>query len=402
MEVQSNADLDTGFVPTTNEIKVVLNKAEFKNAIAVLSPSTKKKEGMITSCLLFDVKDGTVTIRASDRMVYTCVTLDAETGVVMAQGEGKLTLEVTRLTQWINNVSDDDVVMTLSEGDLVTMSCGSVESPFPSRNPELFTSNAIFESQFEKASVLFETDVNTLMQSLDFVKNFVSSKDDNNDPTRALQTVALRDGKFYGTDSKLISVFLDSSLGSDLKIGQEQISQVLSFLKRQSEVAPIEVLSSKDMTFLKVSEASWFGFTQPKADLPDLSKVPTTLEESFILEVEKNDLRSALGVLKATADANETRVEATLQEDESYCLLNFSMTSLKQDHPASVDIKVGVTSSPEEDLKFRFDVNSLAQVLSAFEGTISLALETNSNYLKFYQRQETGAEKVCIMSLQYA
>jgi hypothetical protein len=380
-------------------VKITLTKDALKDALAILAPSTKKKEGLITACLLFDVKPDFVTIRASDRFVYTSHTISSTEGLVLVEGEGSFTLEVSRLSQWVNNVGDDDILMNAYDSS-VLLSCGKVESPFSSQDPTLFTSHTIFETQLEASTSLFQIDVGTIIEALSFVKTFVSTKDDNNDPSRRFQTTALRDGLFLGTDSKLIAIYKDPTLGDGLKIGQDQISQVLSYLKRQNDAAPLEVKSTEKFFFLKISEESWFGFVKPQADLPDLSDLPTELSEDTIFDADKASLKSALAVLQATAEETDTEVHAKVSGQGDNAVLVLSMKSLKKDQ-ASVDLPVKVSKMAPEGEEFSFNSGAFGQVIGAYDGEISLAFNTEKSFLKFYQRLDTGASKVCLMSLSY-
>jgi len=381
-------------------MELIVEKDALKAALSTLSPSTKNKEGMITACLLFEVSGGVLTLRASDRLVYTSLQLGEDDGIVKAEGTARFTIEEARFSQWVSNVMEDEVRF-VQDGQSVQVSCGSFSSPFPSQDPDLFTANAVFEKQYQDAETLFTTDANSLMEAISFVKRFVSTKDDHNDPRGEFQTTELHDGTFYATNAHLIGFLLDASLQGTLRIGQEQLGQVEAFLKRQSDVAPVEVLEGESLSFLKVTDEIWFGFVKPKAELPmsQISKLPTDLGEDEHFEVEQSALKAAIGALKATAEETETRITATLSGEAENGILTLQMRSVKKNKPAQVDLRVNRVTGTDETQTFSFGIGGFKQTLAAFDGTITLAYTDKSGYLKFHQVQETGSTKVVIMSL---
>lgn len=381
-------------------MELVVEKDALKAALSTLSPSTKNKEGMITACLLFEVDNDVLTLRASDRLVYTSLQLGAGDGVVKAEGTARFTIEEARFSQWVSNVMEDEVRF-VQDGQSVQVSCGSFSSPFPSQDPDLFTANAVFEKQYREAESLFVTDATSLLQAIGFVKRFVSTKDDHNDPRGEFQTTELHDGVFYATNAHLIGFFLDSSLQGTLRIGQEQLSQVEAFLKRQSEVAAVEVLEGESLSFLKVTDEIWFGFVKPKAQLPmhQIEKLPTGLGEDEQWEVEQSALKAAVGALKATAEETETRITASLSGEGENGILTLHMRSVKKNKPAQVDLRVNRIAGSGDTVTFSFGIGGFKQTLAAFDSTITLSHTENCGYLKFHQVQETGSTKVVIMSL---
>ena len=109
----------------------------------------------------------------------------------------------------------------------------------------------------------------------------------------------------------MIGFYMDSALDGVLRIGQEQLSQVESFLKRQDSDAPVEVLKGDKLSFLKINDKVWFGFIQPKAQLPmdQLKNIPKDLNEGEIFEVEPSALKAAIGALKATAEDQDSKLK---------------------------------------------------------------------------------------------
>lgn len=381
-------------------MELVVQKDALKAALNTLSPSTKNKEGMITACLLFEVSDDMLTLRASDRLVYTSLQLRESEGIIKAEGTAFFTLEEARFSQWVSNVMEDEVRF-VQDGNSVQVSCGSFSSPFPSQDPDLFTANAVFEKQYREATSLFTSDATSMLQAIGFVKRFVSTKDDHNDPRGEFQTTELHDGKFYATNAHLIGFFLDSSLQGTLRIGQEQLSQVESFLKRQSDVAPVEVLEGESLSFLRITDEIWFGFVKPKAELPmhQIEKLPTDLMETEQWEVEQSALKAAIGALKATAEETETRITASLNGEGSDGILTLQMRSVKKNKPAQVDLRVNRIAGSDGEITFSFGIGGFKQTLAAFDSTVTLAHTEQCGYLKFHQVQETGSTKVVIMSL---
>lgn len=381
-------------------MKLVVQKDALKHALNTLSPSTKKKEGMITSCLLFEVNDDKLTLRASDRLVYTCLELGEDDGIILAEGTAKFTVEEARFSQWVSNVLEDEVTF-VQDGQSVQVSCGSFSSPFPSQDPDLFTANAVFEKQYSEAEEVLISDVTAMLEAIGFAKRFVATKDDHNDPKGEFQTTELHDGVFYSTNAQLIGFFKDPALQGILRIGQEQLGQVESFLKRQSDVAPVSVLKGESLSFLKVSEDIWFGFVQPKTELPmaQISQLPTGLDEKEQWEVNQKTLKAAVGALLATAEEGETKITATLQGQGENALLTLQMRSVKRNKPAQVELSVHRIAEDVSEVTFAFDYNNLKQILNAFDETITLSHTENCGYLKFHQIQPTGATKVVIMSL---
>jgi len=381
-------------------MRLVVTKDALKDAINTLAPSTKNKEGMITSCLLFEVGEGVLTLRASDRLVYTSLQMGAEEGVLAAEGEAKFTLEEARFSQWVSNVMDDEVTF-VQDGQSVQVSCGSFSSPFPSQDPDLFTASTVFEKQYYEATPVVSTDVSSLMSAIGFVRRFVSTKDDHNDPRGEFQTTELHDGTFYATNSQLIGFFIDPSLEGTLRIGQEQLSQVESFLKRQSEMAPIEVLETDSLSFLRVNAEVWFSFVKPKAELPmtQIATLPTGLNEEVQWEVEQSALKAAVGALRATAEETESTITATLSGEGEHAVLALQMRSVKRNKPAQVDLRVSRQTPTEGEVTFSFNIAGFKSTLAAFDGKVTLAHTENCGYLKFHQGQDTGSTKVVIMSL---
>lgn len=381
-----------------------IEREALKNAINTLSSSTKKKAGMITSCLLFEVKPGRLTIRASDRLVYTSLDLTLDQGLLEATPDGTgvtlFTLEEARFSQWMSNVSDEVVTLVL-EDHCVQASCGSFTSPFNSQDADLFTANAVFESQFEASEVLFITDVSSLLSALSFSKKFVSTKEDYNDPNGDFKTTELHNGTFYSTNAHLFGAYLDPSLEGVLKIGQEQLNQVEAFLKRQEESDAVEVRQSENLSFLKISDDVWFGFVQPTVSLPieRMSQLPTELEERHLWVVDKKELKAALGALQATAEETETLIQGTLEGSGELSTLTLCMRTMKRNKPAQVELVVNRTSEHDEGVAFSFDVSTFKPTLNAFEGELTMAFTEDNGYLKFHQEQDTGTTKVVIMSL---
>lgn len=382
-------------------MELVVEKSALKDAISLLAPSTKKKEGMITSCLLFEVEEGLLKMTASDRLVYTQTLLDENGGLVRAEGKARFTIEEARLSQWIGNVLGDEIQFA-QEGNSITLSCGTFESPFTSQDPDRFTANAIYVKQFRDSELLFTTEVVTLLDALSFVKPFVSTREENNDPNGRLKVAQLRDKTLLGTDSRLLAIYDEPSLGDGFKVGHEQLGQVLSFLKRQNEGAPLEVRETDNIFFLKITDDNWFGFAKPSQDLPNMSSLPTDLIEPDVWEVDKSSLRSALGALQATAEATDVHLTTKLSGEGDNAILSMSMRAAKRDIPAHVDLRVNRTKSTDQDLEFICDINALTQVLGAYDGTVTIAYDTNSAYLKFHQKQDTGASKICLMTLRLA
>lgn len=379
-------------------MKLAIEKEALKDALKVLSSSTKKQPGAITSFVLFKVEDETLTLKASDNFVYTNLVITDEDGLLELSGEGVFTLEEARLSKWISNVIDDRIDIEL-DGKEVTLRCGSFESPFPCMPPDNFPSK-IFDASYMSAEELSTVEAGVLLDALSFIKGFPASSNSNSDPTGKFQVAQIRGDELQGTDSRMLGIYKSAKLGSEFKIGCEQIGPALAYLKKQSEKAPIRVLQADTFYFFELNEDSYFGFNRPRVDLPRLSNVPTDQIEADVWDIEKSNLKQAIGALRATADPEDNRLRIMITGAGEDARVTLEKRAAMGEKSATVSFGCNRTKSTGQDLAIEASDEFVEKAISSYGETISVAFNNADKYLKFREETEAGDLKVCLMTLR--
>lgn len=379
-------------------VKLIVDKKILRDSVKMLTSSVKAQPGAITSSVLFSVNNNTLTLKASDNFVFTSLELTQDNGLDKVDGTGEFTVDHKNLTKWLANVAENVVEINHDGNSDVFMTCGSVESPFPSKDPSTFPSQA-FEKAFSASENSMQVNVATITDALTFIRDFVSTSTTNADPAGNFTISECQNSFFVGTDTKTLGLYKHDSLTADLKISHSQISAAISYLKQLSPEDSVTVKKTDNFTFIQGTDSSYFGFTKPRQELPSPNGIEFALGENEVMEVNRDELKQAIGALLATADPNDPVLLVKVQGSGEEANIVLVMKTYKGSKPATVSIPCTRVKENIGMLEFTASHELLTKALSSYSDTFSLAYCPQHNYLKLYEVDEHDGIKMSLLSL---
>jgi hypothetical protein len=380
-------------------VKIIVNKKALRAGIKLLSSSTKQQPGVITSSILFQVSENTLTLKASDNFVYTNLVLGPENGLEKCEGEGSFTVEFKNLNKWISNVVDDNVEIETQDDSLeVLFKCGSFESPFMSKDPNNFPSKA-FDSARADVSHLTELPNGKLIESLSFVRDFISPTITTTDPTGNFTIAEVRNDNVVATDTITLAYYKHPSLNVPFTIGYDQVTSLLAYLKQQNQDSVVKYSETESFVFLEAEDSSYFGFTKPRQSLPSMDNIPFGLIEDEVFEIETDFLKQAIGALLATANSDDPVVFLTLGGEGGNSSLQLKMKTSAGKNHATVALDCARLKQSSPVLEFAAPHDRILKALASYGDVVKVAFQAGS-YLKFYEDTSDGAVKTCLLTVR--
>lgn len=382
--------------------KLTINKDALLEAMSLTNLATKKGTGIISSSTLFELDDDGVVLKASDRRVLASIKIpEGPEGLIDKDSSGSaFTIESHRLSKWAENVFGDEIELLVDDNkQTVHATCGDAEAYFRSLDPASFPD---FATQYNDAEHVLTCKVSDFAEPLDFVKKFVAGAASVSDKLKVAQ---LRGTRFFGTNSRILSIYQSAVLDSEIKVGKEEINRVLSFFKAQDPESEVDVLESDNLFFLQTEDGSLFGFTKPFGDLPELQSIPNKLDEPEIWTLNKSQISHSIAALSASASEDDYVLNVSIPATERVSAnptMTLSMRDAQDKHDAKMDVGFVVDrNETDEDLSFSINYEYLTDALSLYSGSeVTAAFDAESKYIKFYEETENGDLKICLITLR--
>jgi DNA polymerase III sliding clamp (beta) subunit (PCNA family) len=362
-----------------------------------ISLAVKSDIGLITSSALFEVTEDQLIVRGSDRHVMSKLAIPEDGDDLTLEGEGYFTSEVSRLTQWTDNVFGDTVEMSYEDGEEdVEMVCGKADAHFRTLGRASFPS---FDKQLEDAESTFTSPARNLIQSMTFVKPFVGESSGSGDPADQFNVAKFQGNSVLGTNTMVLAVYESEHLDSDMRIGKQEMSKVTSFLKKFQGDEQIEVLESSDIYFFKTENGSVFGFTKPISEFPQTSQMPTALVEDEVWTFNRNEMKHSIKALTATADPDDEVLNITVSGTGDDCSMSLSMKDALEKHDSTIEISCNRDSERSDDRDFKINHEFLLESLNLYSGSEVKSAFTDK-YFKLYGKDDEGDVQVCLITLR--
>lgn len=378
-------------------VQIDLDREFLDNILDVIDLAVDNDRGLMSSSALFEADDDQLVVKGTDRNTMSRVAISSDRPEVDIDGEGTFSIEMERLDQWVGNVLEETVTLTYEGGDSnsVRMECGSAEGFFRSLDPDTFSS---FMDKFYESEEDFTCPVEDLLNAFEFVKPFVNSSSTSN-PNDQYNVSEFTGSTLMGTDSKVFSVYESQTINSDLRIGGEELKDVVRFLKKIDKSGDVTVYEGEDVYFLK-QEDYIFGYTGPVAKFPDTDGVPIDLMEDEVWNINCDKLNRSIKALTATADYDDRSLNVYARGSGEDAKIELKMKDALEQHDSRVEFDIDrERQGPSEEVDFSINYEYLQDALDLYsQDDVKLAYA--GQYLKLHQELDNGDKQVCMCTLQ--
>jgi hypothetical protein len=389
-------------------MKIKVDREGLRKALNIAALAVAKDAGTLPSCVIFrpGATDREIGLSASDGVFLTYVPLGVET----VQGRTPFGVEAKRLQAWLGHIVGDDVTLEVLDGNLKA-TCAKAEAFFVA-----FDVSGVpdFKAKMSQASeFIVEGPAKPFIEGLKFVRPSIGTETSNNQRANQLQVAEFADGRFFASDSLILSLFdlashdaYEIAPGVILKMGRDELPRLVKFIGLTC-VDTFRAEKTSTFYYVKADDGSIFGYAIPQYSMQSV-ELTSEVTEPEVWELSVETLRQAMGALKASSAEgnNEVRVLAgplTVDEDTEVALSMANVTGRK-DCTVSLPILCKVPSELGST-EFVLHPEKLLAVLSQFDReVIQVGIQAQGRgvkYMKIVQAvQEISATRTAIVLLK--
>lgn len=373
-------------------MSIEIQRSLLEKELDVLELSSDAEGGRTSQVLVEYDEDEGITLKTTNMRLMTKTHIEPDNEEIELDGSDEFMLNVSKLQQWVKNSLDDSVTLEKESDSEVKVVSSKGEGYFQSLDPSQFPS---FLQKLEDSDSKFKCRVDDPLSSLSFVEYFARDSSGSS----KYQLAEFDDDSVMGSNGQVITIYeSDSISNSSMKVGADELKDVIRFFKKKDKDKEIEFLDSKDTSFVRVEDGTVFGYTKPVDGLPS-NNAPTDLLEEEQWEISTPSLLQAVRALEATSDADNRVLEISMRGEGEEAELDLSMNNALNTKDSSIEVnserKIG--TSVEKD--FRVNIDNFEESLALYsDDTVTLAFK--DQYIKLHNETEEGDAQVCIIALQ--
>lgn len=378
-------------------MKIQVAKRDLEAALQVVSPSLGSGlSSNVSTHYVFrarkvDGKWKSEILTYTDRLCASCPFVS----VLEVDDERKssFTIEGARLKDLLKHVPDSVLELDFDGSDTTYsgQDNGSKSLKFRSLDPEEYP---YWDDSLASAELTATLPAATLAKAFSLARPFVLLDAETRRPD--LCVFEARDGVIHASNMKSASlVTVDGMEKSSIRIHGGDATKILSYLNSFGDGDDVEILESDLALYLRRSDGAVFGETKYNVRFPDNMKVTHIDEDPCMWKINVGDLKTAIGILHAVSDRNDTRLRFKSGVGDT---IHVEMALASGQGDASQTVALVEAAEAKEDFHispdgFLLDRDELKRVLSVYEEDI-LDMGIHPRGKSGFARFQVGGEGV--------
>ncbi len=364
----------------------------------------------VRSCLIFTVKNGEMEVAANDRTFLTVVPLEAtiedapDTTVVFA-------IEMFRLNKGLKAGASQETVFRYTEEDakegFVHVQYSPKRAPVPYGTFES-GSFAEYQSILDRAENLHEWDVEDLVESLSFVKQFVLEDSKAKESHRVLDVREDIEERWsvQGWNGNCIGICYPDNAGGDIALKKDRVNKLVVFLSRSKSTGTVQARETSEFYIFVLDDGAVFAVKKTALKGKRFGSDPLSTDEPIHFKVSRNALQSALGVILSGMASGSGRARFMVEKGDTEITISAQTANNKKIYDYSMPAVHGDDDPTDEEteplpldtFEHFTECRSLMEILPSMSDVMDLWIRP-AQYMKFIDKKGDHQRVVLVLGM---